>query len=78
MATVNELWQMARDLYARARTSIDPSTKQMLMKRADDLPKQAEELRYSHVIQAAFPKPDRKIGYDCKIVHRAGTLQRAL
>jgi hypothetical protein len=62
MATVDELWQMAHDLYVRARTSIDPSTKQMLMKRADDLLRQADELRRSHIIQAEFPKPDMKIG----------------
>jgi hypothetical protein len=62
MATVQELWQMAHDLYARARTSIDPSTKQMLMRRADDLLKEAEELRTSSVVQAVFPKPERKFG----------------
>ena len=60
MATVDELWQMAHDLYARARTSTDASTKQMLMKRADDLLRQADELRRSHIIQAEFPKPDRR------------------
>ena len=43
-------------LYARARTSTDPSTKQMLMRRADDLFKEAEELRAGSVAQAVFPK----------------------
>lgn len=62
MATVQELWQMAHDLYARARTSIDPSTKRMLMRRADDLLKEAEELRAGSIIQAVFPKPERKFG----------------
>lgn len=62
MATVHELWQMAHDLYARARMSIDPSTKRMLMGRADDLLRQAEELRRSSVVQAAFPNSDRKVG----------------
>ncbi|HEX9142837.1 MAG TPA: hypothetical protein VGA09_01110 [Candidatus Binatia bacterium] len=62
MATVQELWQMAHDLYARARTSIDPSTKRMLMRRADDLLKEAEELRAGSVVQAVFPKPERKFG----------------
>ncbi|HET7382857.1 MAG TPA: hypothetical protein VFJ59_09770 [Pseudolabrys sp.] len=60
MATVQDLWQMAHDLYARARVSIDPSTKQMLMRRADDLLKEAEELRAGSVVQAVFPKPERK------------------
>jgi hypothetical protein len=62
MATVQELWQMARDLYARAGTSIDPSKKRMLMRRADDLPKEAEELRGGNFVQAVFLKPERKFG----------------
>lgn len=62
MATVQELWQMAHDLYARARVSIDPSTKQMLTRRADDLLKEAEELRAGSVVQAVFPKPEREFG----------------
>jgi len=60
--TVDELLGMAHDAYARARASLDPSTKQKLMRSADDYLKQAEELRRGHVIQAAFSKPDRKIG----------------
>jgi hypothetical protein len=35
MPTVDELWQMATDLYARGQSSIDPSTKRMLMTAAD-------------------------------------------
>jgi hypothetical protein len=62
MATVQELWQVAHDLYARARISIDPLTKKMLMRRADDLLKEAEELRAGNVVQAVFPKPERKFG----------------
>jgi hypothetical protein len=62
MATVQELWQMAHDLYARARMSVDPSTKRMLMRRADELLKEAEELRVGSVVQAVFPKPERKFG----------------
>jgi hypothetical protein len=34
----------------------------MLMRRADDLLKEAEELRAGSVIQAVFPKPERKFG----------------
>jgi hypothetical protein len=64
MATVQELWQMAHDLYARARTSIDPLTKRMLMGRADDLLRQAEELRRGSVVQAAFPNSDRMVGQE--------------
>lgn len=62
MATVDELREMAHGLYARARMSLDPSTKRMLMRRADDLLKEAEELRAGNVVQAVFPEPDRKFG----------------
>ena len=56
MATVEELWQLAQDLYARARASIDPATKRMLMNQADDLLKQADELRRSHVVESRFDR----------------------
>jgi hypothetical protein len=65
MATVDELWQMSTDLYARGQSSNDPSTKQRLMRMAYDYLKQAEEVRRSRtVIQAEYPNPDRKIGQD--------------
>jgi hypothetical protein len=62
MKTVDELWQMAHNLYARARASGDPSTKALLMQAADDYLKQANDIRRSQVIKAEFPKPDRKFG----------------
>lgn len=63
MATIHELWQTAHDLYAHARASIDPATKRMLMKAADDYLRQAEELRRGYTVtKAEFPKLDRKIG----------------
>jgi hypothetical protein len=54
MATVEEFWQLAQELYTRARASIDPATKCMLMKQADDLLRQAEELRRNHVVESRF------------------------
>jgi len=58
MATVQELWNMAHDLYARARASFDPSTKRKLMGVADNYLRQAEDIRRERVtIQAAFPEP---------------------
>ena len=58
MATVEELWKMAHDMYARARGSLDPLTKRKLLRAADDYLKQANELRrHRVVIQAAFPEP---------------------
>jgi Holliday junction resolvase-like predicted endonuclease len=62
MRRVDEFWQMAHNLYARARSSVDPATKQMLMQAADDYLKQANDIRRSQVIKAEFPKPDRKFG----------------
>jgi hypothetical protein len=57
MPTVDELWQMATDLYARGQSSIDPSTKRMLMTAADSHLRQAEEMRRGRtVIRAEFPK----------------------
>ena len=62
MATAVELREMAHEIYARARASLDPLTKQRLLDLADDYLKQADELWRVDVIQAAFPKPDRNIG----------------
>lgn len=57
MATVEELWKMAHDMYARARASLDPLAKRKLLRVADDYLKQANELRrHRVVIQAAFPE----------------------
>jgi hypothetical protein len=67
MATVDDLWQIAHNLYARARSSADPVAKRMLMRAADDYLKQANDIRRSQVIKAEFPKaefhkPERKLG----------------
>lgn len=62
MAQVDELREMAHRLYARARRSSDPLTKRMLMEQADDLLKEAAQLRAASVFQAAYPKADRKFG----------------
>jgi hypothetical protein len=62
MKTVDELWQMAHSLYVRARASVDPATKRMLMQAADDYLKQANDIRRGQVIKAEFPKSDRRFG----------------
>ncbi len=63
MATLVELQETAHDLYARARSSIDPSTKRLLMKTADDYLRQAEDIRRRDVIQATSPKsPIHRVG----------------
>ena len=57
--TVDELLGMAHDAYARARASPDASTKQKLMRLADDYLKQAKDMRRAHVILP--PKRDKLI-----------------
>ncbi|MGA9083131.1 MAG: hypothetical protein WCF66_09265 [Pseudolabrys sp.] len=61
-ATVDELREMAHEVYARARRSLNPLTKRQLFREADDYLKQADELRRGDVIQTVFPKPDGKTG----------------
>jgi hypothetical protein len=56
MTTVDELWQVAHDLYARARSSGDPAARRTLMRAADDYLKQANDIRRSQVVKAEFPK----------------------
>ena len=57
MANVDELWQIATDLYARGQSSNDPSMKQMLMRAAHNYLKQAEEVRRGRTShQAEYPK----------------------
>jgi hypothetical protein len=61
MATVTELRKMAHDLYARARASRNPFTKQKFRKSADDYLEEAEQLRRGQKYpKAAFPKKLRK------------------
>ena len=75
MANVDELWQMATDLYARGQSSNDPSMKQMLMRAAHDYLKQAEEMRRGAQLPPPRPCPvcrvamvpergDPSLGYD--------------
>ncbi len=61
MAPVDALRERAYDLYARARKSVDLLAKQALTREADDFLKEAEILRSSSVIQAAFPKSDKTL-----------------
>ncbi|MGA7388797.1 MAG: hypothetical protein WBW99_12830 [Pseudolabrys sp.] len=59
MTTVDDLQQMAHELYARARTSIDPSTRRMLITAADNHLRQADEIRA--VTRAEYPT-EKKVG----------------
>jgi hypothetical protein len=62
MAIIDELWQRAHELYARARTSVDPSTQRMQMNVADNYLRQADEIRRGQpVIRAEYPNTDKKI-----------------
>jgi hypothetical protein len=52
----------AHALCAQARALISPSARRSLMKQADNRFRQAEEIRKSDIVQAAFPKPGLKVG----------------
>jgi hypothetical protein len=54
--TVDELWQVAHSLYARARSSADPEAKRILMVAADDYLKQANDIRRGQIVKAEFPR----------------------
>jgi hypothetical protein len=59
MTTVDELWQLAHDLYSEARASIDPARKRTLMRAADGNLRRADEMRRGRaVIKAEFPKSE--------------------
>jgi len=56
MATVTELRKMAHDLYARARASRNPFSKQKFRKSADDYLEEAEQLRTAKISKSGFSK----------------------
>ena len=63
MSRIDELLQKALACYAQARSAVDPSTKVQLNKEGDEYIKQADQFQRGRtVVQAAFPKPDIKIG----------------
>ncbi len=65
MSTVDDLLALARTCYAKARVAISPETKRAFEQTGDDYLKEASEReRHRAVVQAAFPKPDLKIGHD--------------
>jgi hypothetical protein len=59
MRTVLELWQMAHNVYARARASDDPTMKIKLIHEADEYLKQANEIRLGQMTKAEWPRLDR-------------------
>jgi hypothetical protein len=57
MMTIDELRQLAHDLYSAARASADPAKKRLLMRAADGYLRQVDEMRRGHVAtNAKFPK----------------------
>jgi hypothetical protein len=84
MANVDELWQMATDLYARGQSSNDPSVKQMLMRAAHDHLKQAKEVRRGAQLPPPRPCPvcrvamvpehgDPSLGYNILVCPKCST-----
>jgi hypothetical protein len=72
MTAVDELWQMAHNLYARARSSADPAARRMLMLAADDYLKQANDIRRSQVVKAEFPQSEISKALFPKVDRKAG------
>ena len=65
MAKVDDLLNLAQNCYAQAKATLHPLTKRELAKVGDEYQKKADDLRLGRtIIQAAFPKPGRKIGQD--------------
>ena len=62
MITVDDLRQMAHELYAQARTSIDPTTRRMLMTAADNYLRQADEIRRGRMVTRAEYPTEKKVG----------------
>ncbi len=61
---MRELLRLAQDCYACARVTINNDTKRALVRQGDEYLKEADALQQGRrtVVQAAFPKPDSKIG----------------
>jgi len=66
MTVADELATRARHFYALARKALDPSTKDRLVRLADDYLKQAHELRQANTftpipqINTSFKRPGNK------------------
>jgi hypothetical protein len=71
MTNVLELWQMAHEVYARARASDDPVTKAKLIREADHYLKHANEIRLGEMTAAARLKPNTDV--PAKLTSQAGT-----
>jgi hypothetical protein len=56
MPRIRELFKLARKFYAKANTTVNPDAKQALQELGDKYLKEADDLRHSQIIQAAFPK----------------------
>lgn len=58
MKNVFELWDRAREIYARARSTFDQVEQRKLMAEADGYLRQAEEIRRAQAVtKAEYPKP---------------------
>ena len=57
MKNVFELWDRAREIYARARSTFDQVEQRKLMAEADGYLRQAEEIRRAQAVtKAEYPK----------------------
>jgi hypothetical protein len=58
MKNVFELWDRAREMYARARSTFDQVEQRKLMAQADGYLRRADEIRSAYTVtKAEYPKP---------------------
>jgi hypothetical protein len=58
MKNLFELWDRAREVYARARSTLDQVEKRKLMAEADGYLRRAEEIRRTYAVaKAEYPQP---------------------
>lgn len=58
MKNVFELWDRGREIYARARSTLDQAEKRRLMAEADGYLRRADEIRRTYAVtKAEYPKP---------------------
>jgi hypothetical protein len=63
MNAIDEILTLAQDCFAKGRAAVSPSEKILHLRMGDRYLDVAEDMQRGHpVTQAAFPKPDSKIG----------------
>jgi hypothetical protein len=62
MPRVKKLLELAKNRYGQAKGSVNAEGKQTLRQLGDKYLREADDLRQSQIVQAAYPKPGAKPG----------------